>query len=67
MKIVRNDSLGNYSWDSSESAINSGYGINEWSNSKIKTELNTDYINTNKTSGETKWYNFSNNTQKYRI
>ena len=61
VKIVRNDSLGNYSWDSSESTINRGYGINEWSQADLMTELNTDYINPSPTSTTTLWYNGINN------
>ena len=64
VKIVRNDSLGNYSWDSSGSTINSGYGVNEWSQADLMTELNTDYINTNLISETTKWYNGRNNEKK---
>ena len=64
VKIVRDESLGNYSWDSSESDINGGYGVNEWSRADLKKELNTDYINTSKTSGTTLWYNDENNTKK---
>ena len=60
VKIVRNDSLGAYSFDSSESTINSGHGINEWSQADLMTELNTDYINTGKTSGTTNWHNGPN-------
>ena len=63
VKIVRNDSLGNYSWDSSESTINSGWGINEWSQADLMTELNTDYINPNPTSETTLWYNGQNNAK----
>ena len=63
VKIVRNDSLGNYSWDSSESTINSGWGINEWSQADLMTELNTDYINPSPTSETTLWYNGSNNAK----
>ena len=63
VKIVRNDSLGNYSWDSSDSSKNSGYGINEWSQADLMTELNTDYINTSLTSGTTKWFNSYNNAK----
>ena len=63
VKIVRNDSLGNYSWDSSESSINSGWGVNEWSQADLMTELNTDYINPNPTSETTLWYNGSKNTK----
>ena len=63
VKIVRNDSLGSYSWDSSESTINSGYGVNEWSQAYLMTELNTDYINPSPTSETTLWYNGSNNAK----
>ena len=62
-KIVRNDSLGYYSWDSSESTTNSGYGINEWSQADLMTELNTDYINPNPTSSTTLWFNGSNDSK----
>jgi len=51
VKIVRDepfkDSEGNrlgMSWDSSASTINNGYGINEWSQSDLKTMLNTYYL-----------------------
>ena len=64
VKIVRNDALGNYSWDTSESSINSGYGINEWSQADLMTELNTDYLDTSKTSGTILWYNDVNNSKK---
>ena len=33
VKLIRNEKLGNLSWDSSESTINSGYGINQWGES----------------------------------
>ena len=83
VKIVRNDSLGDYSWDISESSINNGWGVNEWSKADLMYELNCDgkskkycrsdiaegYLS-NKTSGETKWYNGENNakngTYEYR-
>ena len=61
VKIVRNDSLGNYSWDSSESTKNDGYGINEWRQADLMTELNTDYINPNQTNSTTLWFNGQNN------
>ena len=34
VKLVRKDSLGELSWDSSESSVNGGYGINQWGESK---------------------------------
>ena len=63
VKIVRNDSLGDYSWDSSGSDKNSGFGVNEWSQADLMTELNTDYINPNPTSETTLWFNGSNNAK----
>ena len=33
VKLVRKDSLGNLSWDSSESSVNRGWGINQWGES----------------------------------
>ena len=63
VKIVRNDSLGDYSWDTSESTKNNGYGVNEWSQADLMTELNTDYINPSPTSETTLWYNGSNNAK----
>ena len=62
-KIIRNESIGNYSWDTSVSTINDGYGINEWSQADLMTELNTDYLDTSKTSETTTWYNGNNNNK----
>ncbi len=45
MKIIRNESIGNYSWDSSESSVNSGTGVNDWSKADLNAELNTLYLN----------------------
>ena len=61
-KIIRNESLGRYSWDSSEETVNNGQGINEWNQADLMTELNTDYVSTSQTSGTTNWYNGQNNT-----
>ena len=43
VKLVRKDSLGDLSWDSSESSVNSGYGVNEWSQADLKNYLNKMY------------------------
>ena len=43
VKLVRSESLGQLSWDSSESSINEGWGVNEWSQSALKNYLNTMY------------------------
>ena len=57
LKIIRDESIGNYSWDSSASTVNSGNGVNDWSKADLMTELNTLYYNS--TSGTC--YNGSNN------
>ncbi len=49
LKIIRNTSLDTYSWDSTDSNVNYGYGVNEWSTSAIQTALNEAYYNS--TSG----------------
>ena len=43
VKIIRSESIGNYSWDTSDSSINSGYGINEWSQADLMKLLNPGY------------------------
>ena len=43
VKLIRKDSLGWLSWDSSEESINEGWGVNEWSTSALKNYLNTMY------------------------
>lgn len=51
VKLVRNESIGSYSWDSSASHVNNGYGINEWSESDLMRLLNQGayYNRTNET------------------
>src|SRR5574344_1145395 len=41
IKIVRDNSIGGYAWDVSDSTINDGYGINEWSQADLMNLLNT--------------------------
>ena len=43
VKLVRSETLGKLSWDSSDSTINSGQGVNEWSQADLKNYLNTMY------------------------
>ena len=57
LKIIRNTSIGSYSWDSSSSTVNYGEGVNDWSQADLMTELNTLYYNS--TSGIC--YNGQNN------
>jgi len=59
IKIIRDESIGAYSWDSSPSNINGGRGINEWSQADIMTLLNKGAYY-NRTSGNC--YHDSNNT-----
>lgn len=40
LKLMRNDGIGTYSWDSSTITINYGRGINEWSQADIMTIMN---------------------------
>ncbi len=43
VKIMRNEMIGQYSWDSTASTTNSGYGANDWSTSKLMMLLNSGY------------------------
>ena len=43
VKLIRDESIGKYSWDSSENSINSGKGINEWSQADLMKLLNPGY------------------------
>ena len=45
VKVVRNESIGNYSWDTSSSDVNEGKGINEWSQADLMKHLNPGYNN----------------------
>lgn len=70
LKIIRDESIGEYSWDSSASNINSGYGANEWSQADLMKLLNPGYeeesiggsLYWNRTSGSC--YNGQNNTNQ---
>ena len=55
VKIIRNDSLGNYSWNTSDD-LKYGDIESDWNNADIMTELNTDYLDITKTEGSTLWY-----------
>ena len=75
LKLIRNESLGNYSWDSSDSSINSGSGVNQWGPSTnyetgeaypgadLMQELNGDYLDLTLTEN-TMWYNDFNNGKR---
>src|SRR5574344_1599651 len=43
VKLIRNESKGSYSYDTSADAVNGGYGINEWSQADLMKLLNPGY------------------------
>ena len=43
VKLIRASSIGSYSWDTSESSVNYGYGVNEWSQADLMKLLNPGY------------------------
>ena len=43
LKLIRNESIGDYSWDTSLSGINSGSGVNEWRQADLMKLLNPGY------------------------
>ncbi len=43
VKLIRSTSIGSYSWDTSESSINGGNGVNEWSQADLMKLLNPGY------------------------
>ena len=43
VKLIRAESIGEYLWDTSESSINKGYGVNEWSQADLMKLLNPGY------------------------
>ncbi|MBQ1812437.1 MAG: type II secretion system protein [Bacilli bacterium] len=45
IKLVKKDSIGAFSWDSSDSSVNDGKGINEWSQADLNILLNNYYYN----------------------
>ena len=57
VKLIRKDIIGNYSWDSSESSANSGFGVNEWSQADLMKLLNPGYES--ESAGGSLYYNNS--------
>ena len=43
VKLIRNEGIGDYSWDTTASTTNSGHGINDWSTAKLMMLLNDGY------------------------
>ena len=69
IKLIRKESIGTFSWDTSESTVNNGKGVNEWSQADLMRELNsigefadTGYLSTS-LSTNASWYNGENNAK----
>ena len=60
VKIIRNETIGSYSWDSSASGVNSGYGENEWPQADLMKLLNPGYDS--ETIGGSLYYNSKSGT-----
>ncbi len=45
LKIIKDEALGGFSWDSTPKSTNNGYGVNEWSTSAMQKALNEAYYN----------------------
>ena len=43
VKLIRSEVIGWYSWDTSESSVNKGHGVNEWSQADLMKLLNPGY------------------------
>ncbi len=54
IKLVRDESLGTYSWDVTG---NDNFGFNDWTEADLKNELNGDYLDTTLTANKNDWYN----------
>ena len=60
VKIMRGSSIGDYSWDTSVSSINDGYGVNEWSQADLMKLLNPGHES--ESVGGSLYYNSSSGT-----
>ena len=63
VKIIRDDSIGNYSWDSSDRSTNSGAGVNDWTNADAMKLLNSGYDS--ETVGGSLYWNAKSGTCYY--
>ena len=60
VKIMRNETIGKYSWDTSSSSVNSGYGVNEWSQADLMKLFNPNHES--ESVGGSLYYNSSSGT-----
>ncbi len=63
LKLIRSSSIGAYSWDTSDSSVNSGYGVNEWSQAALMKLLNPGYES--ESVGGSLYYNSGSGTCYY--
>ena len=63
VKIIRDDSIGSYSWDSSDSSVNNGSGVNNWTDSDVMKLLNPGYES--ESAGGSLYYNAESGTCYY--
>ena len=64
IKLIRNESIGEYSWDISESSENHSYGVNEWSQADLMKLLNPGY-ESESVGGSLYYNNSSGNCYSY--
>ena len=55
VKLIRAQNIGGYTWDTSESSVNNGDGVNEWSEADLMKLLNPGYES--ETIGGSLYYN----------
>lgn len=60
VKIIRNESIGKYSWDTSSSDINEGKGVNDWTQAALMKLLNPGYES--EPADSSLYYNSKNGT-----
>ena len=60
VKVISTESIGRYSWDTSDSTINNGGGINEWSQADLMKLLNPGHES--ETVGGSLWWNSRSGT-----
>ena len=68
VKLIRASSINGYSWDTSDSSVNNGFGVNEWSQADLMKLLNPGY-ESESVGGSLYWnsgsgtcYNYDNNS-----
>ena len=73
IKLRRADEIGRYSWDTTDSSIDSANGINQWGESgtyagaDLKQELNTDYLGNVTIGTDGNWYSGRDNNKNQNL